>query len=56
MIEALGADGCFTPTSLDRPVTRPTAAAGTLGDLIGEADPDQPAAEARIALAPSSGG
>lgn len=53
VIEALGADGCFTPTSLDRPVTRTDdAAAGTLGDLLGEADPDQPAAEARIALAP----
>ena len=32
VIEALGADGCFTPTSLDRPVTRSDdAAAGTLG-------------------------
>lgn len=53
VIEALGADGCFTPTSLDRPVTRSDdASAGTLGDLIGEVDPDQPAAEARVALAP----
>ncbi|MFC5175540.1 sigma-70 family RNA polymerase sigma factor [Nocardioides taihuensis] len=53
VIEALGADGCFTPTSLDRPVTRTDdASAGTLGDLIGEVDSDQPAAEARVALAP----
>jgi RNA polymerase sigma-B factor len=53
VIEALGADGCFTPTSLDRPITRSDdAATGTLGDLLGGTDADQPAAEARVALAP----
>jgi RNA polymerase sigma-B factor len=53
VLEALGADGCFTPTSLDRPVQRADEpSAGTLGDLIGGEDAETPAAEARMALAP----
>lgn len=51
--EARGADGCFTPASLDRPLVRADEpAAGTLGDLLGATDAEQPAAEARLALAP----
>ena len=42
--------GCFSPTSLDRPVG--DEAGTSLGELIGEDDDDQSAAEARVALAP----
>lgn len=48
--EALDGHGCFTPSSLDRPVGDEDGAA--LGDLIGEDDGGQSAAEARVALAP----
>jgi RNA polymerase sigma-B factor len=48
--EALEGHGCFSPTSLDRPVG--DEAGSTLGELIGEDDADQSAAEARVALAP----
>jgi RNA polymerase sigma-B factor len=47
--EALDSDGCFTPTSLDRPVG--DEAEITLGDLLGDVDPGQQAAEARTLLA-----
>lgn len=48
--EALSADGCFTPSSLDAP-TGP--ATGTvLADLIGEADPDLRRSEVHAMLAP----
>lgn len=49
VVEALAADGCFTPTSLDM-----TAADGssTLGELLGGEDADLASAEARIMLAP----
>lgn len=52
VIEALGADGCFTPSSLDVPVGEDGAA--TLGDLLddGEGDREQAAVDARVALAP----
>jgi RNA polymerase sigma-B factor len=53
VIEALSADGCFAPSSLDRPLAG--AAGGgfaTVGDLLGEEDSSQPAAEARVTLAP----
>lgn len=49
--EAMVADGCFTPTSLDRPVDG-LRGVSTLGDLIGDVDPHQAAAEARALLAP----
>ena len=48
--EALDGQGCFTPTSLDRPVGDEQGAA--LGELIGDEDEAQSAAEARVALAP----
>jgi len=48
VVEALGADGCFTPTSLDAPV----GASGTaLGELVGE-DHSMSAMEARVVLEP----
>jgi RNA polymerase sigma-B factor len=53
VIEAISADGCFAPASLDRPVAGLDGGGlSTLGDLIGEEDRSQPAAEARVALAP----
>jgi RNA polymerase sigma-B factor len=54
VIEAMAADGCFTPTSLDRPVTGVDGAGGsaTVGELLGDDDVQQPAAEARATLAP----
>jgi RNA polymerase sigma-B factor len=50
--EALSADGCFQPTSLDRPVGDDSATA--LGDLIdgGADDEAHEAVEARVLLAP----
>lgn len=53
VIEALAADGCFAPASLDRPLARADGeGAASLGDFLGEDDTTQPAAEARVALAP----
>jgi RNA polymerase sigma-B factor len=51
VLEAGNTQGCFTPASLDRPVDTPEGAS-TMGELIGEIDPHQPAIEARVALAP----
>jgi RNA polymerase sigma-B factor len=48
--EALAAEGCFTPTSLDRPTNIDSRA--TVGDLLGDPDPGQSAAEARVVLGP----
>ncbi len=48
--EALDGQGCFRPTSLDRPVGDGSGAA--LGELLAEEDADRAAAEARVALAP----
>ena len=48
--EALDSHGCFTPTSLDRPVGDDLGS--SLGELIGEDDDNQSAAEARVVLAP----
>ncbi len=48
--EALDGQGCFSPTSLDRPVSDESGS--TLGELIGHHDDQQAAAEARVALAP----
>ena len=51
--EALAAGGCFAPSSLDRSVVGPGGAGfATVGDLLGEEDRSQDAAEARVALAP----
>ena len=48
--EALAAEGCFTPASLDRPAGSDTDV--TVGELVGEFDPRRSAAEARVVLAP----
>lgn len=48
--EALANDGCFTPTSLDTPVGQDGSAG--LGDLLGDHDRAQDAAEARVVLGP----
>lgn len=48
--EALDGQGCFTPASLDRPVGGELGS--TLGELIGDEDDEQSAAEARVVLAP----
>jgi RNA polymerase sigma-B factor len=48
--EALAAEGCFTPTSLDRPIG--TGSDLTIGDLLDGADSTRSAAEARVVLAP----
>jgi RNA polymerase sigma-B factor len=50
VIEALAVNGCFTPSSLDRPVTEDSSV--SLGDLLGSDDHDKVAAEARVMLAP----
>ncbi len=50
VLEALSADGCFSPASLDRPVSDDTTA--TLGDMLGSEDTAQNAAEARVVLQP----
>lgn len=51
VIEALAADGCFTPSSLDVPVGE--SGNTSLGELLGEDDADMARAEARILLAPA---
>ncbi len=51
VIEALGADGCFSPASLDVPVGEDGST--SLGDLIGGEDADLGRAEARILMAPA---
>jgi RNA polymerase sigma-B factor len=53
VIEALAADGCFAPSSLDRPVAANGDAGGVaLVDFLGESDQATPAAEARVVLGP----
>ena len=51
VIEALAADGCFTPASLDVPVGEDGST--SLGELLGGEDADLGRAEARILLAPA---
>jgi RNA polymerase sigma-B factor len=51
VVEALSADGCFTPTSLDIPVG--ADGSGVLGDLIPCDDSALNEAEARVMLAPA---
>lgn len=50
--EALAADGCFAPTSLDRPVTDDHGSC-SLGELLGGLDPGAAGAEARVMLGPA---
>jgi len=49
--EALAANGCFTPTSLDQVVHED--ASGSLGDQLGEEESGLEAADARVILAPA---
>jgi len=49
--EALAANGCFTPTSLDQVAHED--ASGSLGDQLGEDEAGLAAAEARVLLAPA---
>jgi RNA polymerase sigma-B factor len=49
VVEALAANGCFVPTSLD---AAPADAEGGIGDRLGEADASFDSAEARVALKP----
>jgi RNA polymerase sigma-B factor len=50
VIEALAADGCFTPSSLDVPVGEDGSA--TLGQLMRDEKEDFGGAEARVMLGP----
>lgn len=54
VVEALAADGCFAPTSLDKPLGGREAGGDSvsLGDLLAGADTEHTAAEARVALGP----
>lgn len=53
VIEALSADGCYTPASLDRPVGgEADTDARTLGSVLGGEDPDFASCEARVVLKP----
>jgi RNA polymerase sigma-B factor len=55
VIEALSADGCYTPASLDRPVGGEGDAepgGRTLGSVLGGHDPDFASCEARVVLQP----
>jgi RNA polymerase sigma-B factor len=51
VVEALGASGCFTPTSLDAPVHDDDAAA-TIGTTLSYVDEEYDLAEARVMLQP----
>jgi RNA polymerase sigma-B factor len=51
VVEALSADGCFTPTSLDTPVG--ADGTGVLGEMIPSDDSAMSDAEARVMLAPA---
>jgi RNA polymerase sigma-B factor len=55
VVEALTAEGCFTPLSLDAPVSTGEPDAVSLGELLPEYDTDLSAAEARALLAPALG-
>jgi RNA polymerase sigma-B factor len=49
VVEALGANGCFSPTSLD---AVPAEGEAGIGDRLGDEDPSFDSAEARVALGP----
>jgi len=49
VVEALTANGCFTPTSLDKP---PREGELSIGELISEVDEAMESAEARVVLRP----
>ena len=54
--DALSANGCFSPTSLDGALEQGSGAAGKLADRLGEADPGYARAEARVTLRPLMAG
>jgi len=49
VVEALAANGCFSPTSLD---ATPVDSEGGIGERLGDEDPSFDSAEARVALKP----
>jgi RNA polymerase sigma-70 factor (sigma-B/F/G subfamily) len=53
VVDALTADGCFSPTSLDRTHQTTDETGSTLGDLVGADDPRFDRIEALVALAPA---
>jgi RNA polymerase sigma-B factor len=52
LVEALAAEGCFTPTSLDRTFPNETAGGSTWGDQLGHSDPEFARVDALLTLAP----
>ena len=54
--DALAANGCFIPTSLDRPFDNGSDEDRHLADRLGDADPGYARAEARVALKPLMSG
>jgi RNA polymerase sigma-B factor len=52
VVETLVADGCFAPTSLDRPVVSDSRGGSTWADALGQDDPALARVEARLTLAP----
>lgn len=50
--EALAADGCFSPSSIDRPSTTRDEEGASLADVLGDDDPGFGRAEAVVALRP----
>lgn len=54
--DALAANGCFAPTSLDGSPETDSDETGHLADRLGEADPDYARAEARVTLRPLMAG
>lgn len=51
VLEAMSANGCFTPTSLDAPAS--PDGTWSLGDLLSDGDGDAEASEARLLLSPA---
>ena len=51
VLEAMSANGCFTPTSLDAPAA--TDGTWSLGELLSGHDSDAESSEARLLLAPA---
>lgn len=52
VVEALAADGCFTPASLDRPGRSDSGSGSTWDAVLGQTDPGLAMVEAKLALAP----
>jgi RNA polymerase sigma-70 factor (sigma-B/F/G subfamily) len=52
VVEALSADGCFAPSSLDHPYRSAESTSATVADSLGDRDPGFDQAEAIVALGP----